>query len=382
MTTPSSFITNLLQHPRRLWIRRAVFQIHLWVGLATALYLLVISLSGTVLVFKEELVRAQLPGGLHAFGNGTIADPEVVLKHLQAAQPGAVIDTLQMPSLVLPVFLLEGKDPGGASVRWIADPVTGDVQPARHSWVDWVRDLHTYLLLPEAWGMQVNGVGAWALLVLAASGLVLWWPGTRTWRRGLSVNLRASWRRIHYDLHSAVGFWTLAIVVWWAFSGVYFAWYRQVTAAVALVSPVVGMASPAGTDSGPELKEAASLALVLAAAQQASPHGRLWSISNPELRSRECSVLLDRGKPGDFSHRDIVRVRRDGHLLSVWHYGERHTFADWLLWSMHPLHFGTLWGLPFKLLWATLGLSLAVLTVTGTVLYWNRFLSRRWKNWF
>ena len=46
---------------------------------------------------------------------------------------------------------------------------------------------------------------------------------------------------------------------------------------------------------------------------------------------------------------------------------------------MHPLHFGTLWGLPIKILWFLLGLSLAVLTATGLVMYWNRYLRRKIK---
>ncbi len=378
MKQASSFTKTLLEQPRRLWVRKAVFQVHLWVGLAASVYLLAISLSGTVLVFKDELVRWSLPSHLHAFVVGSALPPESVLQHLQDQQPGASASNLQMPSSVLPVFVLEGKDQHGTAARWIADPVTGTVEPVKRSWIDWVRDLHYYLLLPQSWGMQVNGVGALALLLLAASGLILWWPGTRVWSRGLRINLRASWRRINYDLHSAIGFWTLAIVVWWALSGVYFAWYQQVTAALAIVSPVVGMAPPKAEDSLPRSRRAASLALVLATAQQASPHGRLWSFSNPELTSEECYVLMDRGTAGDFSHRDIIRVGRDARIISVWHYGERHTIADWILWSTHPLHFGTLWGLPFKLLWATLGLSLSVLTLTGLVLYWNRYLSRFW----
>jgi uncharacterized iron-regulated membrane protein len=41
---------------------------------------------------------------------------------------------------------------------------------------------------------------------------------------------------------------------------------------------------------------------------------------------------------------------------------------------MHPLHFGTLWGLGPKILWAFLGMSLPTLTVTGLLMYWNRKL--------
>jgi uncharacterized iron-regulated membrane protein len=63
-------------------------------------------------------------------------------------------------------------------------------------------------------------------------------------------------------------------------------------------------------------------------------------------------------------------------VISVWHYGERHSLGDWVLWSMHPLHFGTLWGPVVKLVWFLLGLSLGILTVTGLLMYWNRYLRR------
>jgi uncharacterized iron-regulated membrane protein len=46
---------------------------------------------------------------------------------------------------------------------------------------------------------------------------------------------------------------------------------------------------------------------------------------------------------------------------------------------MHPLHFGTLWGLPIKILWCLFGISLAVLSATGVLMYWNRYLGKRWQ---
>src|SRR6185436_16169067 len=41
--------------PQGLWVRRALFQIHLWSGLGVGLYLLVISVTGSFLVFRTEL---------------------------------------------------------------------------------------------------------------------------------------------------------------------------------------------------------------------------------------------------------------------------------------------------------------------------------------
>ena len=372
--------STLLHQPRKFWLRKAIFQVHLWVGLAAALYLVLLSLSGSVLVFNEELVRWTLPAGLQRFQPGQVAAPEDVLRHVEERSPGAQITNLQFPTTVLPAFLLEGTDHRNVPARWIADPETGSVQTVPHTWIDWTHDLHYYLLLPKSWGMQANGVGAAALLLLTLSGIALWWPGAKLWTRSLQVNFKAGWRRINYDLHNAIGFWTLLIVFWWAFSGVYFGWYRQVSSVIAIFSPIQGMESPAPGHPAPDISGLApSLRRTLLAAQSASSQGRLWSVSIPGRADADSYVLLDRGASGDFSHRDIVRVRADAKVLSVWHYGERHTLADWVLWSMHPLHFGTTWGLAFKIAWSTLGLCLAVLTVTGTLMYWNRFLRHRGK---
>jgi uncharacterized iron-regulated membrane protein len=44
-----------VRQPKTLWLRRALFQIHLWAGLCLGLYVVVVSLSGSALVFRDEL---------------------------------------------------------------------------------------------------------------------------------------------------------------------------------------------------------------------------------------------------------------------------------------------------------------------------------------
>src|ERR1700676_4441610 len=44
-----------LQHPKKLWMDRFFFQIYLWVGMMAGLYLLVMSISGSAIVFRNEL---------------------------------------------------------------------------------------------------------------------------------------------------------------------------------------------------------------------------------------------------------------------------------------------------------------------------------------
>lgn len=46
---------------------------------------------------------------------------------------------------------------------------------------------------------------------------------------------------------------------------------------------------------------------------------------------------------------------------------------------MAPLHFGNRWGFTVKILWAVLGLSIPILTITSFLMYWNRYLSKKWR---
>ena len=369
-------LRTFLDHPRRLWVRRAIFQVHLWVGVLLAMYVVVIALTGSLLVFRSELGRASLPTGMRRYDARRTAPVEVVLERFRAAYPGATVEELTMPSEAMPVFALAAKEAGGREFAVVADSVTAALYARPRGWMEWVYDLHVYLLLGKAYGMQVNGVGAAGLLLLSGTGLFLWWPGVRIWARGLRISLRHSWRRINYDAHSAIGFWTLFLVSWWGVSGVYFGWYRPVMAGVAAVSPLVGMRAPVvPTVSG---AGRVTLGQVLAAVHAASPAGRLFSVSDPMMRGPVVYAAMDLRAAGDFSHRDLVTVSTaDARVLTVWHYGRNVTAGDWFLWAMHPLHFGTLWGTAWKVVWAGCGVLLALLTGTGLVMYWNRYLRHR-----
>lgn len=373
-------IGDILHHPRRLWIRRALFHVHLWVGVLLSVYVVVISLSGAILVFRTELTRATFPAALSPYKPPQTAPLSSAVTNFQHRFPRAELTSVTLPSATLPAFQLEAKDAEGHPLHALADPQTAAIYPQPRTWIDVVYDLHLYLLLGEAHGIQYNGIGAAGLLLLAFSGLVLWWRGLAAWTRGLRLSLRHNWRRINFDLHSAIGFWTLALITWWALSGVYFAWYKPIIRAVNAVSPLRGMVAP----QTPTLAHASSPALplqtIVNAAQTASPNGRLYLLSNPAIQpGTPVYAYMDLRAPGDFSHRDIVVLDpATAQILSIWHYGANHSLGDWFLWAMHPLHFGTLWGTGVKIVWCLVGISLAVLTATGLLMYWNRYLRHRW----
>jgi uncharacterized iron-regulated membrane protein len=375
-----SLLRTLVHHPRKLWLRRALFQIHLWAGVLLSLYVVMIALTGSILVFRSELTRGLLPKTLTPYAADRLAPMEMVLERFKSAYPEAGLENIQMSSPQMPTFVLFATDSHRRPFTVLADPVTADLRSQPRTWLYWTYELHANLLLGEAHGVQVNGIGAMCLLLLTITGLAIWWPGVKIWARGLRIGLRHNWRRINYDAHSAIGFWTLLIVFWWALSGIYFAWYRQVTSVVAVVSPLQGMLSPAAPANEKAGPDRASLKQVLNAIHQASPTGHLFSLSDPLLSGTTIYALVDLRAPGDFSHRDIITMSTtDARVLTVWHYGQNRTAGDWILWSMHPLHFGTLWGISVKILWAFCGVTLAMLAITGLLMYWNRFLRRQFE---
>jgi len=56
-----TFLRQWVRRPQDLLLRKITFQIHLWTGIGLGLYVLVICVSGSVLVYRNELYRTFSP---------------------------------------------------------------------------------------------------------------------------------------------------------------------------------------------------------------------------------------------------------------------------------------------------------------------------------
>jgi uncharacterized iron-regulated membrane protein len=157
------------RHPQSVWLRRALFQVHLWLGLAIGLYIFVVSLSGSLIVFRRELDRALCP-----------------------------------PTLVIA--------PSGRRFMSLCEP----------AFISWMAEFHDHLGGGRT-GLLVNGFGAVAITLMCLTGAVIWWPGRTRWRRSLTLHRGVGSRRFIWDLHSVLGFWLLLLILMWSVTGIYFA---------------------------------------------------------------------------------------------------------------------------------------------------------------
>jgi uncharacterized iron-regulated membrane protein len=376
-----TFFQCLARRPQQLWVRQLNFQIHLWAGIILAGYLIVIGVTGSILVFRPELERISGLSPWHNEpGKRPLADIATVVKNLRAAYPHFRIVSITAPSQADPTFvaILEGR----GRIKVASSAARGEVLgefPRRSTWIDVVRDLHEALLVRRT-GRTLNGVGAGFLLLLTGTGLVIWWPGVRLWKRALTVDFHKRWRRINYDGHRAAGFWTLLVVSFWAVSGIYFAWPREVFQLVNSLSPVVTARPPviAVTPDPDAIKP--DLASLVGRASAIDPGTRLSGVAFPYGRRAPLEIRMRRGTGVGREYEDTVYFSPyTGEYLGTWRYGANQSLGDWIIWSQVPLHFGTYWGLGVKLVWAAAGLAIPLLTITGLLMYWNRALRKKWK---
>jgi uncharacterized iron-regulated membrane protein len=204
-------------------VRRALFQVHLWIGVALGLYILMISVTGSVLVYQNELYRAATPEPILSKGSGPrLTDDQLKQAAMHLYQGFRVVNLSRAlnPDQAVVVWLRRGD----VTRQRLFDPRNGsdlgDSVPTSIWLVSKLLDLHDNLLAGPT-GRKVNGIGALALLALAITGMGIWWPGIKTWRRSLTLDRGARSKRLTWHLHSMIGFWSLGFILVFAVSGAY-----------------------------------------------------------------------------------------------------------------------------------------------------------------
>jgi len=214
-----------VQQPQRLWLRRAAFQVHLWTGVALGLYIVMLSLTGSVLVYRNDLNR-WLGTPRPAFDpNATRLSAGELEEAARRKYPGYKITVAgNRISRRNPTIEIDVERDGIRKER-LFNPYTGEdlgdaITQGEYA-ILWIASLHDDLLLDRTVGHFWNGVGSIVVTVLVLTGAVVWWPGISRWRRSLGIRLKGGWKAFNWDFHSATGFWLFLFMLVWGISGIY-----------------------------------------------------------------------------------------------------------------------------------------------------------------
>jgi uncharacterized iron-regulated membrane protein len=211
-----------LRQPQLLRWRRFVVQLHLWIGLLLGVYIVVLSVTGSVSVLRPDVHRWFVPRSVPM--EGTRLSGDALAEAVRRTYPlYEVTNVFERRRPETPVMVTLQRD--GEVVERLFDPYAardlGLTYPPITEAMEWVVDLHDNLLAGTT-GRAVNGVGAALFLALAITGAIVWWPGVGRVGHSMLPGKPAKSARFARRLHNALGVWLLALILIWAVTAVYF----------------------------------------------------------------------------------------------------------------------------------------------------------------
>ncbi|MFD0795644.1 PepSY-associated TM helix domain-containing protein [Mucilaginibacter litoreus] len=192
--------------------------LHLWLGLITGIVVVIVSITGAILVFEQEL-RVWLQPYQTVEGHGKAYLPpsrlkKVAMQQFKLPTVSAVVYQGKNRSAVVPYY----GDPKRYQLIYI-DPYTGKVLQSvmlKNDFYRIVLEGHYNLWLPREYGRPIVSYSTLIFIITLITGLVLWWPKkwTKNTRdRSFKIKLSGNTKRINYDSHNVLGFYTLSIAL-------------------------------------------------------------------------------------------------------------------------------------------------------------------------
>lgn len=401
-------------------MRTLMTLVHRYFGLTIAAFLVITGLTGAVISWDHELDEWLNPHLNQVHSTGQPLSPLALATKVEATFPQVEVTYFEMPY-----------EPGHSQYFWVEpkvnpqtgklyepgfnqvymDPVTGKVLGQREwgrvwpitgeTFMSFLYKLHYSLHLPE-W-KDIDHWGEWLLGIIALiwtmdcfvgfyltlpkrsrrkredgkSWLQRWWPA---WQ------VRSS--RLNYDIHRAFGLWTWGLLFVIAFTAFSLNLYREVFFPVmSMVSDVTptpfSERAPSGHDKPvkPTLGFAEIATIARTEADQlgwSEPVGSLWYAREFGLYRAEYFAGTDAHGAGGVGHKALFFDGHSGEVIGnfiPW----QGTAADIFVQAQFPLHSGRILGLPGRILISLMGIVVAVLSITGVVVWWrkSRALARR-----
>ena len=267
--------------------KRIMAWLHLWLGLASGIIVVIVSITGCIYVFENEIkdfiedwrfVEPQEKAFLLPSQLVTIADKAMKGKHATSVTFGEKDD-----AAIIGYFIQKkeekGKDGKGESkerkqnlakndsekakslekgkgkgkdkeekprkrrsgifTSIYMNPYTGEILHTKSvsrtdspDFFRWILNGHRALWLPYDIGRPIVGVAVIIFVILLISGIVLWWP--TKWiksiiNKSFKIKTDASFKRVNYDLHNVLGFYSCIFLFFIAVTGLVwsFGWWSK-----------------------------------------------------------------------------------------------------------------------------------------------------------
>ncbi|WP_028601001.1 PepSY-associated TM helix domain-containing protein [Ottowia thiooxydans] len=396
---------------RSVWV-----PVHRWAGLFIAVFLFIAGVTGCVISWDHELDEWLNP---HLFQAHSADNPAAVaqLSALELAQRVESSDPRLRVSF-MPLIIEAGhtllvsvqpRIDHATGQRFALDfnqlalnPATGAVQGqrewgaislSRENLLPFLHKLHYSLHIPDIADVRT---GLWLMGIVSIVWILdcfiaLWisFPNLRSWRKSFAFRTHQGWPKLNFDLHRSGGTWVWAVLLMLAITSVSMNLGREI------MKPLVALLSPVGTTPF----ETRSPAPLDEPIEPVLSKGQAVALAHAEARKRNWAT-----PPGAIFYAERFGLygvtffengneHGDGGLGNPWLYIDGRTGAvagdfvpgtgsagDIFLQAQFPLHSGRIIGLPGRILISLMGLVVAMLSLTGVVIWARKRRARAKRN--
>ena len=376
MATHSSAASN-----RGLWRN-----LHRWLGLFIGGWFALVGLSGSLLVFEDEIDAFLNPQLLTDVRGGPQLSPHEMLTRVEDAFPLSRTERIRPPHRQGEVYritlrLAPHLRTGAPRAEIMFSAVSGELlgQREAHSigitrpyWMRTLYEFHRNVLLGN-FGSNIVGLAGILLMTSALSGFITAWPRKRSgWRRLIGIKLRTGLTRMLFDVHRSSGVVLFVLLMLATFTGstlVYVNYARDIVSVFSTVAPfpvVPWRETP--MDNWPSFER------VMAEVRTAYPQHQTMEIHLPSKPT--AGILFYLKRDGDV-HRlgdTIVWVHPGSGEILFERSARNRTSGESVMHWLFPLHSGTAFGLTGKIAMCVTGFAMLLMFPTGV---WVWLLKRR-----
>ena len=366
-------------------------RLHLYMGLATGLVILITCFTGAILVFEEELLHLFNKKRYYVERGGQRQPLDDLIAAVQQKVPGAQIAgvrvyTDETRSVELN-YTVKRKEAGKANPSGVekkpqensrltafVNPYTAEVIELynyRDTFFYAMMSLHRWLLSGAA-GKLITGISTLIFLFIIITGIVLWWPKTKNILvQRLKVKWNGGWKRLNHDLHIVLGFYSCIVLFIFAFTALAwsFDWFNKGIYSVTK-SPMQPFKAPvvANQPGQPVIP----FEDVLQLARNSIVDAKYYNISAPKDSLSAYAIGVLSTKAAHETATDIYYADRyEAIIIGSQKFSERN-LGQRVRSTFKPVHTSAIFGLPSKIIGFIACLLGASFPVTGTIMWLNR----------
>jgi uncharacterized iron-regulated membrane protein len=370
-------------------IKNIITKIHLWLGLASGIVVLVVSVTGCLYVFSQEISDWRRKSSIYTEQKSSTVQLAHLYKQVQAVMgPEKQISWVNVyndPEKNW-VFYTYKANPEALTYFGMieyyesvfVDPYTGeikDIYDEKNDFFNLVKMLHWSLLFNTSVGQPIVGWSTLIFVILLITGLVLWWPERL---KGSKNSFRIHWEkpvRLYkklYDLHNVLGFYCLLFALVIALTGMVWAfrWFEAAVYVAASGTTVPPDRSVMQSTPGRyAVTDPADLAMKQSRERYPDAYG--FQLSLPADSTGVISIYVQQREGRyDVSH-ELQYDQYSGKLLKERKHSDKNA-GEKLITANYDIHVGAIGGIPGKILAFLVSLICASLPVTGFLMWLNR----------